>query len=115
MAVCAGSGASVLLGVKADLLLTGEMSHHEVNDKGSSNITIIFKNCILPVLPDPYPRPSLEETVIIICHHQQLKNRNCMIYNDNLPPYRKLRNCSLEVLRYIGLTKKGGDLNILLE
>ncbi|XP_076367340.1 NIF3-like protein 1 isoform X2 [Tachypleus tridentatus] len=30
VAVCAGSGASLLLGVKADLYLTGEMSHHEV-------------------------------------------------------------------------------------
>ena len=30
--VCAGSGASVLAGVKADLILTGEMSHHEILD-----------------------------------------------------------------------------------
>ena len=30
IAVCAGSGSSVLNGVKADLLITGEMSHHEV-------------------------------------------------------------------------------------
>jgi putative NIF3 family GTP cyclohydrolase 1 type 2 len=30
VAVCAGSGASLLLGVQADLYLTGEMSHHEV-------------------------------------------------------------------------------------
>lgn len=30
VAVCAGSGASVLKGVKADLYITGEMSHHEV-------------------------------------------------------------------------------------
>ncbi|XP_049954098.1 NIF3-like protein 1 isoform X1 [Schistocerca serialis cubense] len=32
IAICAGSGASVLRGVKADLYLTGEMSHHEVLD-----------------------------------------------------------------------------------
>ncbi|KAL8594512.1 hypothetical protein ACOMHN_024957 [Nucella lapillus] len=32
VAVCAGSGGSVLRGVKADLYLTGEMSHHEVLD-----------------------------------------------------------------------------------
>ena len=31
VAVCAGSGASVLRGVKADLYVTGEMSHHEVS------------------------------------------------------------------------------------
>ncbi len=30
--ICAGSGASLLKKVKADLLLTGEMSHHEVLD-----------------------------------------------------------------------------------
>ncbi|GMK58253.1 hypothetical protein CspeluHIS016_0502850 [Cutaneotrichosporon spelunceum] len=30
VAVCAGSGGGVLRGVDADLLLTGEMSHHEV-------------------------------------------------------------------------------------
>ena len=32
VAVCAGSGASVLAGVEADLYWTGEMSHHEVLD-----------------------------------------------------------------------------------
>lgn len=30
VALCAGSGSSVLAEAKADLLLTGEMSHHEV-------------------------------------------------------------------------------------
>ena len=30
VALCAGSGASVLRGVHADVYLTGEMSHHEV-------------------------------------------------------------------------------------
>ena len=30
VAACAGSGGSVLEGVKADVLLTGEMSHHQV-------------------------------------------------------------------------------------
>ncbi|KAJ1923704.1 hypothetical protein IWQ60_005698, partial [Tieghemiomyces parasiticus] len=30
VAICAGSGASVLTKSKADLFLTGEMSHHEV-------------------------------------------------------------------------------------
>ncbi len=41
IAVCAGSGASVLCGSKADVFITGEMSHHEVLDamhKGSSVI-----------------------------------------------------------------------------
>jgi putative NIF3 family GTP cyclohydrolase 1 type 2 len=32
VAVCAGSGSSVLKGVKADLYLTGEMQHHDVLD-----------------------------------------------------------------------------------
>jgi len=30
VAVCAGSGSSVLAGVQADLYVTGEMSHHDV-------------------------------------------------------------------------------------
>lgn len=30
VAICAGAGSSVLKGVKADLYLTGEMSHHDV-------------------------------------------------------------------------------------
>ena len=30
IAVCAGSGSSVLRGIKADILITGEMSHHDV-------------------------------------------------------------------------------------
>lgn len=30
IAVCAGSGGSVLSGCKADMIITGEMSHHEV-------------------------------------------------------------------------------------
>ena len=32
IAVCAGSGGSVLRGVRADAYVTGEMSHHEVLD-----------------------------------------------------------------------------------
>ena len=30
IAICAGSGGSMLLGVDADVYFTGEMSHHEV-------------------------------------------------------------------------------------
>ena len=30
VAICAGSGGSLLLGVDADVYFTGEMSHHEV-------------------------------------------------------------------------------------
>ena len=30
VAVCAGSGSSVLAGVQADLFITGEMSHHDL-------------------------------------------------------------------------------------
>ncbi|XP_052861746.1 NIF3-like protein 1 [Anopheles cruzii] len=41
-AVCAGSGASVLKGVKADLYITGEMSHHEVLDFTHQNIHVVL-------------------------------------------------------------------------
>lgn len=44
VALCAGSGASVLAGVKADLYLTGEMSHHEVLDACQKGINVILCN-----------------------------------------------------------------------
>ncbi|KAJ3295133.1 hypothetical protein HK104_002992 [Borealophlyctis nickersoniae] len=42
VAICAGSGASVLGGVKADLYLTGEMSHHEVLAALGANTSVIL-------------------------------------------------------------------------
>ncbi|XP_068162262.1 NIF3-like protein 1 [Antennarius striatus] len=43
-AVCAGSGASVLNGVKADLYVTGEMSHHEVLDAVANGTSVILSD-----------------------------------------------------------------------
>jgi dinuclear metal center YbgI/SA1388 family protein len=40
--VCAGSGASVLGGVKADLILTGEMSHHEILDFVHRGVSVVL-------------------------------------------------------------------------
>lgn len=42
VAICAGSGASVLKNVKADLYLTGEMSHHEVLDAVHKGTNVIL-------------------------------------------------------------------------
>ncbi|MPC13293.1 NIF3-like protein 1 [Portunus trituberculatus] len=42
VAVCAGSGVSVLRGASADLWLTGEMSHHEVLDATHGGSTVIL-------------------------------------------------------------------------
>ncbi|XP_074599500.1 NIF3-like protein 1 isoform X2 [Brevipalpus obovatus] len=42
VAVCAGSGASVLGGQKVDLLITGEMSHHEVLEAVNQNKTSVI-------------------------------------------------------------------------
>ncbi|XP_048869966.1 NIF3-like protein 1 isoform X2 [Brienomyrus brachyistius] len=42
VAVCAGSGSSVLQGVKADLCVTGEMSHHEVLDTVAAGTSVIL-------------------------------------------------------------------------
>ncbi|TXT04268.1 hypothetical protein VHUM_04266 [Vanrija humicola] len=53
IAVCAGSGGSVLRGVKADLLITGEMSHHEVLSfvaKGQSVLLANHSNTERPYL-----------------------------------------------------------------
>lgn len=41
-AACAGSGGSVLQGVRANLLLTGEMSHHQVLDATSRGCAVIL-------------------------------------------------------------------------
>ncbi|KAM6175755.1 NIF3-like protein 1 isoform 1-T1 [Erethizon dorsatum] len=42
VALCAGSGSSILQGVQADVYLTGEMSHHDVLDATSQGISIIL-------------------------------------------------------------------------
>ena len=45
--VCAGSGHSVLKGIDADLLFTGELSHHEAlaaTEKGHCVITLFHSN-----------------------------------------------------------------------
>ncbi|XP_063707851.1 NIF3-like protein 1 [Culicoides brevitarsis] len=44
VAVCAGSGASVLSNTRADLYITGEMSHHEVMDAQHNGTTCILLN-----------------------------------------------------------------------
>ena len=54
IAVCAGSGASVLAGVQADLYWTGEMSHHEVLDCVRSGVSVVLcehSNTERPYLP----------------------------------------------------------------
>ncbi|ESO98683.1 hypothetical protein LOTGIDRAFT_142416 [Lottia gigantea] len=42
VAVCAGSGSSVLRGVRADLYVTGEMSHHDVLDAVYNGANVIL-------------------------------------------------------------------------
>lgn len=42
IAVCAGSGSSVLQFAKADLFITGEMSHHDLLNAAQNNITVIL-------------------------------------------------------------------------
>ncbi|XP_053135259.1 NIF3-like protein 1 isoform X2 [Hemicordylus capensis] len=42
IALCAGSGASVLKGTEGDLYFTGEMSHHDVLDAVAKGITVIL-------------------------------------------------------------------------
>ncbi|XP_050304649.1 NIF3-like protein 1 [Anthonomus grandis grandis] len=44
LALCAGSGASVLAGQSADLYLTGEMLHHDVLDATQKGISVILCN-----------------------------------------------------------------------
>ncbi|XP_045703586.1 NIF3-like protein 1 [Phyllostomus hastatus] len=42
VALCAGSGSSVLQGTEADLYFTGEMSHHDILDVASQGINVIL-------------------------------------------------------------------------
>ncbi|RZC41700.1 GTP cyclohydrolase 1 type 2 NIF3L1, partial [Asbolus verrucosus] len=44
VALCAGSGSSVLKGVEADLYLTGEMLHHDILDATQNGIHVILCN-----------------------------------------------------------------------
>lgn len=44
VALCAGSGSSILKGVNADLYLTGEMLHHDVLDATQNGIHVILCN-----------------------------------------------------------------------
>ncbi|CAG9783671.1 unnamed protein product [Diatraea saccharalis] len=44
VALCAGSGGSVLKGVAADVYLTGEMLHHDVLDATQKGISVILTN-----------------------------------------------------------------------
>lgn len=43
-AICAGSGASLLNGINADLYLTGEMLHHDVLEATQKGIHVILCN-----------------------------------------------------------------------
>ncbi|CAE6534996.1 unnamed protein product [Rhizoctonia solani] len=54
IAICAGSGGSLLQGVSADAYLTGEMSHHEVLAAVAQGISVILcghSNTERPYLP----------------------------------------------------------------
>jgi putative NIF3 family GTP cyclohydrolase 1 type 2 len=42
VAICAGSGSSVLAPVKADLYFTGEMGHHDVLAALAQNTNVIL-------------------------------------------------------------------------
>ncbi|XP_043528235.1 NIF3-like protein 1 isoform X2 [Frieseomelitta varia] len=44
VAICAGSGGSILKGTSADLYLTGEMLHHDVLDVTHQGINVILTN-----------------------------------------------------------------------
>ncbi|QRV80047.1 NIF3 (NGG1p interacting factor 3) [Ceratobasidium sp. AG-Ba] len=54
IAICAGSGGSVLKGARADVYLTGEMSHHEVLAAAAQGTSVILcghSNTERPYLP----------------------------------------------------------------
>lgn len=71
VAVCAGSGSSVLRGTKADLWLTGEMSHHEVLDATHQRSSVVLtdhSNCERGYLKTLQPRLQslFEQNITVI-------------------------------------------------
>ncbi|KAK4231998.1 putative NGG1-interacting factor 3 [Podospora fimiseda] len=63
VAVCAGSGADVLAGVDADLIVTGEMSHHAalgLTMRGKTVLMVFHSNSERQFLKDVL-KPQLEE------------------------------------------------------
>jgi dinuclear metal center YbgI/SA1388 family protein len=70
IAVCVGSGGSLLGGVDADVLLTGEMSHHEILaaiSKGRSVILLDHSSSERPFLPELARRVSELSNVEFVC------------------------------------------------
>lgn len=46
VAICAGSGGSMLLGHPADVYFTGEMTHHEVLSAVASGHHVVLCTCL---------------------------------------------------------------------
>jgi dinuclear metal center YbgI/SA1388 family protein len=70
VAVCVGSGASVLNGASADLYLTGEMTHHDILSavaKGKSVILLDHSSSERPFLPVLAGRVSEFQGVEFVC------------------------------------------------
>ncbi|KAJ1649237.1 hypothetical protein IWQ61_009614 [Dispira simplex] len=74
VAICAGSGASVLTRAKADLFLTGEMSHHDVLAAVEDHTSVILcehsnsergflKQVVQPLLEEAFRTQTLDYTV----------------------------------------------------
>jgi len=69
VAICAGSGGSMLLGADADVYLTGEMSHHEVLAAVASGHNVILcghtntERGYLPILADKLLKELQNEAV----------------------------------------------------
>lgn len=65
VAVCAGSGADVLAGVEADLIVTGEMSHHaalRLTMLGKTVLMVFHSNSERQFLREVL-KPQLEKTL----------------------------------------------------
>jgi dinuclear metal center YbgI/SA1388 family protein len=80
IAVCVGSGASVLNGVEADLYLTGEMSHHEIlaaTAKGRAVVLLDHSSSERPFLPELARRVAMfdgvESISVSVCDVEPIK------------------------------------------
>ena len=87
VAVCAGSGSSVLAGVKADVLVTGEMSHHEIlaaNHAGTVVILTHHSKCERGFLPVLIGRFEATFRTLALADAQQENVNGARVHPDDL-------------------------------
>lgn len=90
MAVCAGSGGSILKGVKADLIITGELDHHSILDFVEQGQSVILTN------------HSNSERGYLPIYKDQIKEHfiNCGFTDNEIPKFL-ISKCDKDPIEFI--------------